>query len=102
MVIVFLSLALFGHYNIMYVHSTFLALNMKTAIERQEIIKAINVLLNQAYDSTLDEILALLQRIEEEEEEEDLKAYDEGQEDIRVNGTVSWEEVKKEINKEVA
>ncbi|MBD2441231.1 hypothetical protein [Nostoc sp. FACHB-110] len=73
---------------------------MKTAIEREEIIKAINLLLNQAYDSTLDEIIALLQQIEEEEE--DLKAYDEGKEDIRINGTVSWEEVKKEINKEVA
>ncbi len=86
----------------MYVYSTFLALNMKTEIEREKIMKAINVLLNQAYDSTLDEILALLERIEEAEEEEDLKAYDEGKEDIRVNGTVSWEEVKKEINKEVA
>lgn len=67
---------------------------MKTEIEREEIIKAINLLLNQAYDSTLDEILALLQRIEEAEEE-DLKAYDEGKEDIRINGTVTWEEVKK-------
>jgi hypothetical protein len=56
----------------MYVNSIFLGLNMKTEIEREEIIKAINLLLNQAYDSTLDEILALLQRIEEAEE--DLKA----------------------------
>ncbi|WP_341527241.1 hypothetical protein WKK05_32830 [Nostoc sp. UHCC 0302] len=68
---------------------------MKTEIEREEIIKAINVLLTQAYDSTLDEILALLERIEEEEEEEDLKAYDKGKEDMLINGTVSWEEVKK-------
>ncbi|BAY21086.1 hypothetical protein NIES2100_08310 [Calothrix sp. NIES-2100] len=78
---------------------------MKTERERQEIIDAINVLLNQAYDSTLDEIHALLKRIEEEEEEADLKAYDEGMEDIRINGTVSWEEVKKEmqeIKKDVA
>jgi hypothetical protein len=69
---------------------------MKTERERKEIIDAINVLLNQAYDSTLDEIHALLQKIEEEEEA-DLKAYDEGIEDIRINGTVSWEEVKKEM-----
>ncbi|MDZ8227636.1 hypothetical protein [Nostoc sp. ChiVER01] len=75
---------------------------MKTEIEREEIIKAINLLLKQAYDSTLDEILTLLQRIEKEEEEEELKAYDEGKEDIRINGTVSWEEVKKEISKKVA
>ncbi|RCJ22951.1 hypothetical protein A6770_29060 [Nostoc minutum NIES-26] len=71
---------------------------MKTNIEREEIIKAINVLLNQAYDSTLDEILVLLKRIEEAEEEEELKAYDEAKEDIRINGTVNWKEVKKEIN----
>ncbi len=75
---------------------------MKTEREREEIIKAINVLLSQAYDSTLDEMLALLQRIEEEEEEEDLKAYDEGKKDIQINGTLPWEEVKKEIRKEVA
>jgi hypothetical protein len=31
---------------------------MKTEHEREEIIKAINVLLNQASDSTLDEIYA--------------------------------------------
>jgi len=75
---------------------------MKTEREREEIIKAINVLLNQAYDSTLDEVLALLKRIDEEDEEDDLKAYDEAKEDIRINGTVLWEEVKREINKDVA
>ncbi|NMG09605.1 hypothetical protein [Brasilonema sp. UFV-L1] len=69
---------------------------MKTEREREEIIKAINVLLNQAYDSTLDEILALLKRIDEEEEEDDLKAIKEAREDIRVNGTVSWDEYKRE------
>lgn len=56
----------------MYVNSIFQALNMKTEIERKEIIKAINVLLSQAYDSTLDEILALLEQIEEAEEETDI------------------------------
>ncbi|NEU75139.1 hypothetical protein PI95_021905 [Hassallia byssoidea VB512170] len=74
---------------------------MKTEQDREEIIKAINVLLNQAYDSTLDEIFALLKRIDEEEEQDDLKAYDEAKEDIRINGTMSWEEVKKELKKEV-
>ncbi|MBF2015997.1 MAG: hypothetical protein IGS23_12490 [Rivularia sp. T60_A2020_040] len=78
---------------------------MKTEQERKEIIDNINVLLNQAYDSTLDEIFALLQRIEDEEDENDLKAYHEGKEDIRKNGTVSWEEIKnemQEIKKDVA
>lgn len=74
---------------------------MKTEQDREEIIKAINVLLNQAYDSTLDEILALLKRIEEEEEEDDLKAYDDAKKDIQINGTMSWEEVKKEMKKQV-
>ena len=73
---------------------------MKTEKDREEIIKAINVLLHSAYDSTLDDIFALLKRIDEEEEEDDLKAYDEAKEDIQINGTVSWEEVKKEMKKE--
>ncbi|MFN6537099.1 MAG: hypothetical protein RM021_012110 [Nostoc sp. EkiNYC01] len=73
---------------------------MKTEHERQEIIKAITVLLNQAYDSTLDEILALLQKIEDEEDEEDLKAVKEAREEIRVHGTFSWGEIKKEIAEE--
>ncbi len=78
---------------------------MKTERERKELIDTINVLLNQAYDSTLDEICALLQKIEDEEDENDLKAYDEGKEDIGQNGTVPWEEVKKgmqEIKQDVA
>ncbi|GAA6623110.1 hypothetical protein WA1_26805 [Scytonema hofmannii PCC 7110] len=73
---------------------------MKTEHERQEIIKAINVLLNQAYDCTLDEILALLQNIEDEEDEEDLKSVKEAREEIRLHGTFSWEEIKKEIAEE--
>ncbi|WP_414622389.1 hypothetical protein [Calothrix sp. CCY 0018] len=71
---------------------------MKTDNERKQIIDAINVLLNQAYDSTLDEIFGLLKKIEDEEDEDDLKAYDEAKEDIRKNGIVSWEEVKKELS----
>lgn len=73
---------------------------MKTDKEREQLIKAINVLLNQAYDSTLDEIYALLQKIEDEEDEEDLKAVKEAREEIRLHGTISWEEIKKEIAQE--
>jgi hypothetical protein len=79
---------------------------MKSEQERERLIKEINVLLNQAYDSTLDEIYALLQTIEEEEEEEDLKAYDKAKKEANIDSSVSWEEAKKElkagINKEVA
>jgi hypothetical protein len=73
---------------------------MKTEHERQEIIKAINVLLNQAYDCTLDEILALLQNFEDAEDEEDLQSVKEAREEIRLHGTFSWEEIKKEIAEE--
>ncbi|MGB3656147.1 MAG: hypothetical protein WBA41_33720 [Rivularia sp. (in: cyanobacteria)] len=55
---------------------------MKTNSERKQIIGAINVLLNQAYDSTLDEIFTLLQKIEDEEDADDLKAYDRAKEEI--------------------
>ncbi|MEH2437243.1 MAG: hypothetical protein V7K25_23905 [Nostoc sp.] len=67
---------------------------MKNEHEREQLIKDINVLLNQAYDSTLDEIHALLKRIDDEEEEEDIKAIREAREDRRINGTVSWNEYK--------
>lgn len=70
---------------------------MKNERERAEIIDAINVMLNQAYDSTLDEVFDLLKKIEDEEDENDLKAYDEGKKNIQKNGTVSWEEVKQEM-----
>ncbi len=73
---------------------------MKTDQERKEIINAINVLLNQAYDSTLDEIHALLKRIEEEEDENDLRAYHAAKSDIENNITIAWEDIKKEIASE--
>ena len=67
---------------------------MKTEQERKETIEAINVLLNQAYDSILDEILADLKRIDDIEDEEDIQAIKEAREDRRINGTVSWDEYK--------
>lgn len=74
---------------------------MKTEQERSELINSINVLLNQAYDSTLDEIYALLQKIEEEEEEQDLKAYEQAKKDAEFDGSLSWSEAKKELQTEV-
>lgn len=75
---------------------------MKTDREREELIKDITVLLYQAYDSTLDEIHTLLKKIDDQDDEEDLKAIQEAREDIRINGTISWEEIKNEIKKDVA
>ncbi len=74
---------------------------MKSTHEREQFIKDINVLLTQAYDSTLNEIYALLKRIDELEDEEDLKAIEEAREDIRINGTVSWDEIQNEIRNEI-
>ena len=75
---------------------------MKTKREREELIQNINLLLHQAYDNTLDEIYAELKRMDDMEDEEDLIAVKEAREDIRLNGTVTWEEVQNEIKKDVA
>jgi hypothetical protein len=72
-----------------------------TVHEREQLIKDINVLLHQAYDSTLVEIHALLKRIDDVDDEEDLKAIKEAREDIRINGTVSWDEIQNEIRNEI-
>lgn len=70
---------------------------MKTDCEREQLIQDIIVMLYQAYDSTLDEIYALLKEIDDEEDEEDLIAIKEAREDIRINDTVSWDEIQEEI-----
>ncbi|AVH69579.1 hypothetical protein [Nostoc sp. 'Lobaria pulmonaria (5183) cyanobiont'] len=70
---------------------------MKSEQEREQLIKEINILLNQAYDSTLDEIYTLIQTIEEEEEEEDLKAYDKAKTEANIDNSLLWEEAKKEL-----
>ncbi|MEM8831553.1 MAG: hypothetical protein AAGE96_19645 [Cyanobacteria bacterium P01_G01_bin.19] len=75
---------------------------MKTEREREELIQNINLLLYQAYDSTLDEIYAKLKLIDEIEDKEDIVAVKEAKEDIRLNGTVTWEEVQNEIKPDVA
>lgn len=75
---------------------------MKTEGEREELIQNINLLLHQAYDSTLDEIYAKLKHIDDLEDEEDIIAVREAKEDIRLNGTITWEEVQSEIKKDVA
>lgn len=72
---------------------------MKSEHQREMLIKDINVLLNQAYDSTLDEIYALLKRIEAEEDENDLKAYYAATSDVD-DITIAWEDIKKEMNNE--
>ena len=69
---------------------------METTIERQELIQLIQAHLEIASKSTLEEVLELL------EDEKDLIDYDLAIKDIKINGTVPWEEIKKEIKKDVA
>ncbi|WGV24445.1 hypothetical protein [Halotia branconii] len=73
---------------------------MKTEHEREQLINAINLLLHQAYDSTLEEIYALLKKIEDEEDENDLRAYHAAKSDIDNNSLIAWDDMKKEIANE--
>ncbi len=73
---------------------------MKTDQERKDLIEAINVLLNQAYDSTLDEIHALLEKIEAEEDNNDLRVYHAAKSDTDNNSLIAWEDIKKEMKNE--
>ncbi|MEH1936921.1 MAG: hypothetical protein V7L14_25090 [Nostoc sp.] len=73
---------------------------MKTEHEREQLINAINVLLHQSYDSTLDEIYALLKKIEDEEDKNDLRAYHAAKSDVENNSLIAWEDMKKEIANE--
>lgn len=74
---------------------------MKTEREREQLIKDINVFLNQAYDSTLDEIYTILKKIEDEEDEADLIAYNNAKKTAEIDGKISWEEAKKELQTEI-
>jgi hypothetical protein len=73
---------------------------MKTEHERQEILNAINAILQHAYDSTLDQIHTLLKEIEAEEDDNDLRAYHAAKSDVENNITIPWEDIKKDIANE--
>ncbi|WP_445634269.1 CopG family transcriptional regulator [Nostoc sp. DSM 114161] len=73
---------------------------MKSEQDREQLINEINLLLHQAYDSTLDEIYALFKRIEAEEDENDLRAYHAAKSDLENNSSIAWEDIKKEIANE--
>ena len=62
---------------------------MKTEHERQEIINAINAILQHAYDSTIDEIHTLLKRIEAEEDENNLIAYRAAKSDVENSSAIT-------------
>jgi hypothetical protein len=72
---------------------------METTTRKQALIKAIYERLEQAYEDTLEDVIELLD-IRKAEDQEDIKALDEGREDIKKNGTIPWEQVKRELASE--
>ncbi|MUG92709.1 hypothetical protein F7734_09690 [Scytonema sp. UIC 10036] len=72
---------------------------METPTRKQALIKAIYERLEQAYEDTLEDVIELLD-IRKAEDLEDIKALHEGREDIKKNGTIPWEEIKRELASE--
>lgn len=69
---------------------------METTTKRQELLKIIYEKLEQAYEDTLQEVIELLDHCKAEDSE-DIKALQEGRKDIKKNGTIPWEQVKREL-----
>jgi hypothetical protein len=72
---------------------------METTTRKQALIQAIYERLEQAYEDTLEDVIELLD-IRKAEDKEDIKALYEGREDIQKNGTIPWEQVKRELASE--
>ncbi|UKO96299.1 hypothetical protein [Nostoc sp. UHCC 0870] len=64
---------------------------METTTTRQSLINLIQKHLNIASESTLEQVLELL------EDEEDIRDARAEIADARIHGTISWDEYKKEI-----
>jgi hypothetical protein len=72
---------------------------METTSRRQALLKAIYQRLEEAYEDTLEDVVELLD-IRKAEDVEDIKAVKEAREDIKINGSIPWEQVKKELASE--
>jgi hypothetical protein len=72
---------------------------MESTTRRQALLKAIHERLEEAYDDTLEDVIELLD-IRKQEDLEDIKAVQEGREDIKINGSISWQQVKQELASE--
>ena len=66
---------------------------MESTTRRQALLKVIHERLEEAYDDTLEDVIELLD-IRKKEDLEDIKAVQEGREDIKINGSISWQQVK--------
>ncbi|MDM9382612.1 MULTISPECIES: hypothetical protein [unclassified Chlorogloeopsis] len=74
---------------------------MEHTIDKQALLKAIYAELENAYDDTLQEILELL-KIRNQEDKEDEREFEEGLKDIAENGTIPWEEIKRNMKRNIA
>ena len=72
---------------------------MESTTRRQALLKAIHERLEEAYEDTLEDVMELLD-IRKKEDLEDIKAVQEGREDIKINGSISWQQVKQELASE--
>lgn len=72
---------------------------MESTTRRQALLKAIHERLEEAYEDTLEDVIELLD-ICKKEDLEDIKAVQEGREDIKRNGSISWEQIKQELASE--
>ena len=72
---------------------------MESTTRRQALLKAIHERLEEAYEDTLEDVMELLD-IRKKEDLEDIKAVQEGREDIKINGSISWQQIKQELASE--
>jgi hypothetical protein len=71
---------------------------METTSRKQVLLKAIYERLEQVYEDTLEDVLELL-NISDREDAEDIADAVAELEDAKVNGTISWEDYQKELQK---
>lgn len=72
---------------------------MEATDRRKALLKAIYERLEEAYEDTLEDVIELLD-IRKAEDKEDIKAIQEGREDIKKNGSIPWGKLKQELTSE--
>ena len=69
---------------------------MEATSKKQALLRAIYERLEQAYEGTLEEVLEVL-NASECEDEEDIRDAIAELEDAKINGTLTWEQYKQEL-----
>ncbi|OUL30854.1 hypothetical protein BV378_02990 [Nostoc sp. RF31YmG] len=68
---------------------------METTTQKKSLLELINEYLQAAPESTLEKVLELL------EDEEDIRDARADLEDIKINGGIPWEEIKRDMKKDI-